>query len=51
MHDFDIVRILLTKMLSYEATMTMFWGFFGAEETAVIEIGDLVSLVDTTLGH
>ena len=25
--------------------------FFGAEETAVVEIGDLVTLVDTTLGH
>ena len=51
MHDFDIVRILLTKMLSYEATMTMFRCFLRAEETAVVEIGDLITLVDTTPVH
>ena len=31
--------------------MTMLGSFLGAEETAVVEIGDLVALVDSTLGH
>lgn len=29
----------------------MFGCFFGAEETAVVKIGDLVALVNSTLGH
>ena len=51
MYNLHIVRILLKKMLSQEATMTMFRCFLRAEETAVVEIGNLVTLVDTTLGH
>ena len=51
MYNLHVVRILLPKVLGQEATMTIFGCFFGAEETAVVEIGNFVTLIDTTLGH
>ena len=46
MYNLHVVRILLPKVLGQEATMTIFGCLFGTEETAVVEIGDLVALVE-----